>query len=441
MVTPQFRLLLEAYHRKKWFPDRYPDPYEEFIDYVSEGTIRDFITEWERTKNPKALHIAYYIYRILPTISLGDLFNEYRRAMAQNLPGQRITAEFVFYYLRSFPEDRANLLWQEFHDWTVRWDSVLHNWSQSVINLERKFPAFPAHSNKQDPASVEKELLSSRELFGRLMKKRTTGQTLADLLRAFRLPDWDEIAEWNDFPAFAKSTAATCLIKSLPSIRKSRSQDAVQILFPIAPPKRVILEYGKAAGPADFLRFLFELGKGFSLAGMNPELAAEDRICGDPALPLFWGFVYSHLLSDSTSIKRVVNLKAEKLAEEMRFILHFQHRYDTVLALYRDRVNSEFKDVQDLYVTLFESAFPFPAPHFLYLFDLDRARESGSHVTAFRSAAAAVERFRELYGRLWFSTERFARRVRNYWWEGYRLSLTDILQDLSVPTAGSIPLP
>jgi len=64
------------------------------------------------------------------------------------------------------------------------------------------------------------------------------------------------------------------------------------------------------------------------------------------------------------------------------------------------------------------------------LFDLNRASDALSRSIAQRSAAGVAEHFRERYGREWFTTEKFARQARDYWWQGFRLTLKDILRDI-----------
>jgi hypothetical protein len=49
---------------------------------------------------------------------------------------------------------------------------------------------------------------------------------------------------------------------------------------------------------------------------------------------------------------------------------------------------------------------------------------------AYRGAVAAVDRLRELYGTTWFASEGCARRMRDYWNEGFHLTLRETLNDL-----------
>ena len=89
-VTPQFRAAMQQYHERKWFPERYPDPFDEFIDFINE----EFIQNAEP-------FIARYVADILPARLHPDLRAAYQRAFEKTFTSHCIHPEFVFYYFRT----------------------------------------------------------------------------------------------------------------------------------------------------------------------------------------------------------------------------------------------------------------------------------------------------------------------------------------------------
>lgn len=411
VVTPQFRSALQQYHERKWFPERYPDPFGEFIDFVTE--------EFIQSADP---FIAHYIAGIVPLRSHPDLRTAYQHAFEKTLTSHLIRPEFVFYYLRALAETDGVPLWDEFQQWLRNERTPLQEWLEVQLKIERKLNVTQQNAK---PTDIETQLSSTRvQLPLRL-------RSLRDVLRHFRFEHWDKLADWDDFAALAKVVAETCHIKNVPALQRA-SEDAVQLLFPISPPERVRLQFGRAAGVFDSARFLFELGKGFFYSGMNSNLPFEKRICGDPSLPFFWGSVFSQLLTDQSATKELVGPAAAPIALDITSALKFWAQYDALLALYRAKVDDDLKTAQDLYVSLFETAFPFQPTPSLYLFDLSRSRDANDRFFAYTGAVAATERLRELYGKRWFASERCARRLRDYWHEGFELTLQEVLRDLGV---------
>src|SRR5262245_29345825 len=105
MITDQFRIQLEEFHERRFFPQKYPDPYQEFIDFINQETVDSLIEESEA--------VAYYIYSIIPVIKFRDQFNSYSRAIQDKHPG--------FFDVRN-AEDSQDV-WQKLKDWTTEWNS------------------------------------------------------------------------------------------------------------------------------------------------------------------------------------------------------------------------------------------------------------------------------------------------------------------------------
>ena len=141
MLTSQFRALLEEFHRKRWFPEKYPDPYGEFVDYVSEGMISDLRAAWQKERRGSYLDAARYILQLLPEIQFRDIYSEYRKALLDPL-SENILPEFAFYWIRNSPEERASQLWKQFQNWSDKWETVLFDWVKSTLRLESNHADF-----------------------------------------------------------------------------------------------------------------------------------------------------------------------------------------------------------------------------------------------------------------------------------------------------------
>jgi hypothetical protein len=66
------------------------------------------------------------------------------------------------------------------------------------------------------------------------------------------------------------------------------------------------------------------------------------------------------------------------------------------------------------------------------LFELDRSASALARVQGMEAAMHALEKFRTVYGNAWFSSSQCISRLKDFWWEGFKLSLNDVLVDLNV---------
>lgn len=434
--------LLEEYQRKKWFPDRYPDPYGELIDILSVERL----LELAASKDRRAVNTAYFLSRAVAPIQFPELWRDRIRAADSILEGSRVRPDSVFYYIRSLPENASRELWLEFREWCARWRNPLENWVRSLRELasqleplRKQFTAILKVDPEARRQSLAEQMKTTRDIFAFQTRELGPPEQLPDLIRSFRWKRWDSVADWNDLRALAKSIAENWGIKTPPKLKKENSTESMQSLFPIVPPTRVQVRYGKAAGAADVARFLQEFGAGCFYAGMNPELEVQDRICGDPALPAFWGGLFTLPLSTAAGLNRLVGPQAESLAGNFRLLQQFSYRYDCMLAIYNHRVPEDLKESQDHYVDCFESTFSWKAPHFLYLYDLERSSEALFRAIALEAAAVASDQLALRYGRIWFTDAKFQKRIREYWREGFRLTLQETLADLRIEIPAAYP--
>lgn len=422
MLNDKFRLSLEEFHVRRWFPDVYPDPAGEFIDSLTDETVSQYLEG-----HP---YIAYYLHRIIPAVLYRNQWWNYRNAVSQPVGETKKPPAWAGYYIRSLPGSESDQHWRALQGWCTEWQTLLREWLEVQISYERRWEKL-----QLEVPPREAMLTESLDFFRWHLSRHTDAVSLPGLLRSFRLDAWDEIADWTDLPSLGKSFTETCRFQKLPK-RKKAPEEAVQFVFPILPPRRVQLQYGKTAGAVDALRFAMELGKGVFYAGMNPDMRVESRICGDPALPWFWGHLYANTLTTRAGLSRLVNQRAEDLADTLRFVLQFWFRNEAMLSVYRANTEPALKTARDLYVHLWEQSFPLECPSFLFLYDLDRSFEAVFRYRAFLCAIAAEEKLRLLYGTDWFASSAFARRARDYWWEGFQLKLADVINDLgvSIPT-------
>lgn len=410
ILNHKLRRLIEEYQRKKWFPEKYPDPLDELVDFINQETVDALIAEQQP-------FVAYYLHSMIPLLQFREQYRDYLQA-------QKAGPRFPFYHVQL--TDEPDNLWATLRDWCIDWKSALQGWLKAVITHEKTWKdPIPL------PKDLESQLRSTRDIFEWQKKQFTSASTLPELLRFFRMPYAQSLTDWNDFAALAKFFAETCHISALPKFRKSDADPAVQFAYPIDPPHRVLVEFGDAAGPLDAVRFLHEFAKGCFYSGMDASLPAEYRICGDPSLPLFWGFLYAGILTTATGLHKLVNERAAQLEPFMQFGSEFRTRYDAAMALYRSQVDSQLKDAQDFYVLCFETAFPIRPSAFLYLYELDRATEAQARYHASAAASLAMETLQTKYGRDWFASPRWAKRAKDYWREGFRLTLQDTLNDLA----------
>src|SRR5262245_54655274 len=88
--------LYSDYHRKKWFPDKYPDPMGELVDYINEAAIRDLFQK----QNPGMLQIAFELVSLLPKHKFPDLHRDFTQAYQESLTPAGCRPEFCYFYLR-----------------------------------------------------------------------------------------------------------------------------------------------------------------------------------------------------------------------------------------------------------------------------------------------------------------------------------------------------
>lgn len=418
--------LYSEYNQKKWFPAKYPDPLGELADYLNEGAIHD-LAERSRIDKNRGLHqLAFELSKLLPSRKFPDLYRDYIQSYQETLSPADCRPEFCYFHLRKLPNHQRSELWSNLIDWAKRYESRMFDWNRERTNVEKQFVDF-----QQDEIEIRKIsswLTSTRENFELQFSSKSFPETIA----SFRMPEWDQTFDWNDFSGIARSFLNNCLFEKQPSIRKSSMDDAVQFCFPILPPEKVIVEYGTAAGPADSLRFIKELAKGCFYAHFNPKLRDEFRFSGDERLVQFWSSLYSLPLIRKTGLQMIIGQSAENLAPHMETRLRFWYRYDAFLAVYRHSAENDFANAKDRFVETWRNAFHFDPHGSLFLYELDRSAGASAQITAFDAALLAEEQLRTQYGNAWFASSQWASRLRSYWWEGFSLSLAETLSDLNI---------
>jgi hypothetical protein len=428
----------EQFHRKRWFPEIYPDPFGELIDSINEQTISELASNWEQTTNPRWIYLARGILDLLPQVLYVEIFKDLQLVYQDRLTSN-VRPQYLYYYLRSLPETERQELWTSIREWCTRSRNVLAEWHHKVLSIEtrhaelnKKFDSVIGLNRDQMISELEQWLTTTRELFEWELRRLGTDLHLPRVLANFRFKDWDDLFDWNAFPSLAKNFSDTVRAKKVPLLKRSLSDDAVQFVFPVNPPNRVIVEYGKAAGPIDALRCAAEYMKGCYYKGMNPGLSPEFRIAGDPSIAHFWAFLFASQLARKPGIRRLIGAGAEDLAPKFKLYLELWSRIDAARAIYRHRIGPDLKESRDLYVANRELALPGDDSYFLDLFDLDNAAGALYRVRAAESALAVNDKFLSLYGNEWFASDRCGARIRDYWYEGTTLTLPGLLADLHV---------
>lgn len=413
--------LYSEYQQKKWFPDKYPDVLGELVDYINENAIRDLIQRSQSEKNHGLFQIAFELSKLLPARKFPDLYRDHSQAYKQSLSPANCRPEFSYFYLRKLPNDQRTELWTSLLDWAKRSQSRMYDWHHARINVEKSFPEFRTENTEIE--KISNWLASTRENFELEFPTRS----FPDAIASFRMAEWDDTYDWNDFSGLARSFLNNCLFQKHPSIRKSSIDDAVQFCFPIFPPEKVIVEYGAAAGPADVVRFIKELTKGCFYAHFNPEVSAEFRFTEDERLIQFWSSLYALTLTRKTGLKIIIGTPAENLAPQMESRLRFWYRYDAFLAVYKLTAENDFANAEDHFAQRWRDAFHFDPPGSLFLYELDHSAGAVAQVTAFDAALVAEEKLRTKYGNAWFTSNQWVSKLRSYWWEGFTLNVADII--------------
>jgi hypothetical protein len=407
--------LYSEYQRKKWFPDKFPDALGELVDYLNESAIRDLIQSGLH-------HIASELSKLLPARKFPDLYRDYIQVYQEALAPANCRPEFCYFHLRKLSGDQRSELWSNLINWAKRSQSRMYDWHHARINLQKSFP----ESNENSEIDrITNWLTSTRENF----ELEFPTKSFPNAIASFRMSEWDDTFDWNDFSGLARSFLNNCLFQKQPSIRKSEIDDAVQFCFPIFPPDQVVVEHGTAAGPADAFRFIKEVAKGCFYAHFNPELSAEFRFTGDERLIQFWSALYSLPLTRKTGLRIIIGTAAENLAAQMESRLRFWYRYDAFLAVYKHAAENDFANAEDHFVQRWRNAFHFDPPASLFLYEFDHSI-AAAQVVAFDAALIAEEKLRTKYGNAWFASTQWVSKLRSYWWEGFSLNLADIINSM-----------
>lgn len=416
--------LFSEYQQKKWFSHKYPDPLAELAEYLNEDAIRDLFQKSKTEKNHGLHQIASELFKLLPARKFPDLYRDYLQAYQETLSPANCRPGFCYFHLRKLSNDQRDELWSNLINWAQRYESRMFDYHHARINVEK---AFPDLHDEIEIQKISSWLTRTRENF----ELEFPSKSFPEAIASFRMSEWDQTFDWNDFSSLAQSFLNTCLFEKRPSIRKSSVDDAVQFCFPILPPEKVIVEYGAAAGPADVLRFIKELAKGCFYAHFNPDLQSEFRFTEDERLIQFWSTLYSLPLIRKTGLQMIIGQSAENLEQHLERFLRFWYRYDAFLAVYRHSAESDFANAEDRFVETWRDAFHFDPPGSLFLYELDRSAGASARVAGFDAALLSEEKLRTKYGNAWFASNQWVSKLRSYWWEGFSLNFADIIN--SVP--------
>jgi hypothetical protein len=438
MLDPRFRNALEEYQRKRYYPADHPDPLGTFAEFVNIGMVNALIEEHRKGGERNLLFVSHYILKVLHQLLDAEIFSDFVGAMQQKvMQTPAVFPRSVFYHARTLDDSRSVQLWGTMQKWCGEYASPLHEWTRAVLDRQREtHGAFDmpvralAVDLDSDMQGMDQMLRGTLDLFAVQLRDLSSAGTLPGVLRSFRLDAWRNLADWSDFPAQARAFGESWSIRRQPVLRSSEQDESLLMVFPIHPPDRVTVEYGVGTGPLDQARFASALVEGCFHAGMNPELPAERRICGDPSLAPFWGYLYSLVFASPAGQKRYAGPTADRLASSIRTCLKFWFRYDTAISLFRHRAVARHTILSDLYPDAFAAGLPLEVPEFLYLYDLVRSDDAWFRTIAFRNAVAAEERLKELYGTEWFISRRWSVRLADYWWEGYRVTAKEVADDL-----------
>lgn len=419
--------------RRKWFPQKYQDFYGAFIDDINGDTLDALKSQ----SGPAAAALALAIIDLLPHVQHQELATEAEREYLRTFDSD-VRPAAAFYALRASAVENRMQMWNSWKQWAESSRTPLYDWLNQRLATRSQFAevktcaltTFGIDSSKACN-EIENALRATRDLFDFHLRRYSKAKQLPDVLGSFRLQEFDSLADWTDFPSLAKSWSLTCHIPSLPTLKVSPETPEIQQVFPIDPPERVVQRYGIAAGPVDSARFIQQLGIATFYCDMNPQLTSQERTAGDPQLPSLWSHLYGNALRDPEALTRFLRYGMEDLAPRLELIRHFWLRYDCILALYQERLASDLKQAQDLYVSCWDIGFQIEPPHFLYLQDLERANDALLRVLASRAASGIEDRLKSLYGNEWFASTRSGQRLREYRREGYRYTMMDILHDLN----------
>jgi hypothetical protein len=431
--------LYSDYNRKKWFPKTYPDPVGELIDSINEEGIARIHHQSKQERNLGLLRIAIDLSELLPVIRFKDLYKDYSATYEKKLAPAECFPQFTYFHLRKLDTKERAQLWESLQEWAEVSESRFANWHSHRIELAKTFKTLLSEyesafkfDRDSDLARIDKWIISSKDRFDLDLQEFSESKVLHDTFSAFRLKNWDYVFDWNDFPEIAKSFFSITRIEKTPSLQKSEFDEGVQACLAVFPPRKIIVEYGSAAGPVDFVRFLAEAGKGCFYSNLNPDLPDEFRFAGDPRVSEFWRALFTLACISEAGLQEIAGPLAADLSRKLRQFTFFWLRYDAFLALYRNAAEQDLPTAQDAFVENWRKAFSLEAPSRLYLFELDRSIAALSRVQAMEAALYVQERLRTIYGNSWFSSSQCILKLKDYWWEGFKLGLNDLLEDMNI---------
>lgn len=238
--------LYSEFHRKKWFPDKYPDPLAELADYLNESAIRDLVQRSKTEKKRGLLQIAFELTKLLPSRKFSDLYRDYIQAYRQSLLPPNCRPEFCYFHLRRLPNEQRSELRSNLKDWANRNQSKMFDWHHARISVEKTFADLRKElanvygfDEEREIQKIANWLTSTRENFE---LRFSSTKSFPEAIASFRMSEWDETFNWNDFAALARSFLNNCLFRKQPSLAKSSVDDAVQFCYAISPPEKVIVE-------------------------------------------------------------------------------------------------------------------------------------------------------------------------------------------------------
>jgi hypothetical protein len=424
--------LYSEYQRKKWFPKTYPDPFGELIDFINEEGIKE-------VRNAGLPQVAFELSELLPVIRFRDLYKDYAAVYEKKLGPAGCLPQFSYFHLRKSEQDERNRLWENLQEWAELSRTRMLNWHFTRIELAKSFQALQGEyessigmDHEIDLKRIEKWLISTKEQFDFHFLRYAAVKSVPEALAIFRLKNWDHLFDWNDFPQLGNSFFKITQLTKHPSLQKSEIDAGMQACLPVHPPRQVFIEYGSAAGPCDSARFIGETAKSCFYSNINFEIPDKFRFSGDPRLSEFWRELFLLAYISKAGLQNIVGQQAADLAPHLTMFVTFLLRYDAFLALYKNAAENDIESAEDAYADYWRKAFPLEMPSHLYLFELDRSFSALSRVQAMEAAGYAHEQLRTLYGNMWFASSPCIARLKDYWWEGFRLNLADLLQDLNI---------
>jgi hypothetical protein len=431
--------LYTEYQRNKWFPKTYPDPFGELMDHINEEGIQSLISEYKKSRNRAFLQIALELSEWIPINRFRDAYKDYASVYEKKLAPAQCRPEFSYFHLRKLGREDRTQLWNNLQDWAESAKTRMFNWHTVRIQTEKtlkelrdEYQSAYGMQPEKDLTRIEEWLTSTKEEFDSEFERYSDAKTLPEALASFRLMNWDSIFDWNDFPELCRSFFKITQIEKTPELRKSEVDPGVQACLPVFPPSQVIVEYGRAAGPCDSARFIAEASKGCFYSNMNLEVPDEFRFSGDPRISEFWRNLFVLGYTSKAGLQKIVGDLAVDLSMHLNRFIVFWLRYDAFLALYKNSAEQDLQTAEDAFAENWRKAFSLDVPGRVYLFELDRSASALARVQGMEAAMYALEKFRTVYGNAWFSSSQCISRLKDFWWDGFKLGLNDVLVDLNI---------